>query len=437
MQHWLPSMTHRLALPLQHHLPRFKLQQQLLLAHLMRHNWAQSQRLQCPHSDLRCMPTHLAMLCPADQALLMHLLTHHYISSLGYAQQPSPMLPMHPCQALDLTISILRSRAWLLKAQQQLVPSPQRLLTGLGALIMAWTRLLAIGLLGLPQLMQGLPAQPRLKVCITLQKSLDTGVQHRRVTCRPHLRLLLPPAPAVVRAHRTCQKEQGSERRRLHIKRPKLLLETERVLCQLIGVGGLVVVRRTRAPADGQLSMPTDRPEKQLKEQLQVHLGFKKPHLLIMSGAQLLEHVGKRFVSVTMMLTRGCTAGDSSGSTMLAQPLRLGSSSHRLTADASRFAPSHLVVANALHLRCCCRLSFMPAICMPKGFIAYLMLLSHRLWHRGVHCVLEEKDFRSYVLLQLASQPAYCLAHWLSHYIMCMHITSECAASELQGCQTG
>jgi len=71
----------------------------------------------------------------------MHLPTHLCISSLGYIQQSSPMLPMHLCQAWDWTISILttllRSTAWLFKAQQQLVPSPQKLLTGLGALNMA------------------------------------------------------------------------------------------------------------------------------------------------------------------------------------------------------------------------------------------------------------------------------------------------------------
>lgn len=73
------------------------------------------------------------------------------------------------------------------------------------------------------------------------------------------------------------QKEQGSEQRRLHTKRPKPLLEKERVhICQLAGVVGLVVMRRARALADGQLSMPTDRPEKQLKEQLKVQLHFEK-----------------------------------------------------------------------------------------------------------------------------------------------------------------
>ncbi len=73
-----------------------------------------------------------------------------------------------------------------------------------------------------------------------------------------------------------CQKEQGSERRRLHTERPKLLLETKRVhTCQLVGVVGLLM-SRARALADGQLSMPTDRPEKQLKEQLKVHLRFEK-----------------------------------------------------------------------------------------------------------------------------------------------------------------
>jgi len=41
-------------------------------------------------------------------------------------------------------------------------------------------------------------------------------------------------------------------------------------------VVGLVVMRRARALADGQLSMPTDRPEKQLKEQLKVQLHFEK-----------------------------------------------------------------------------------------------------------------------------------------------------------------
>ncbi len=174
MQHWLPSMTHRLALPLQHHLPRFNPGQWLLARHI-RQNWAQSQQLQCPHSDLPGMPTHLPSPCPAGRALLMRLPTHLCISSLGYVQQPNLMVPMHPCQALDQTISILmtllRSRAWLFKAQQQLVPSPQKLLTGLGALIKAWTGVLAIGLLGLPQLTQGVPAQPRLVVCSMLQKS--------------------------------------------------------------------------------------------------------------------------------------------------------------------------------------------------------------------------------------------------------------------------
>ncbi len=66
-----------------------------------------------------------------------------------------------------------------------------------------------------------------------------------------------------------------------------------------------------------------------------------------MAGAQLLEHLGRQFMSVTMMLTHGCTAGDSSGSGMLAQPLRLGSGSHLLTADASRSAATHFIASNA------------------------------------------------------------------------------------------
>ncbi len=74
-----------------------------------------------------------------------------------------------------------------------------------------------------------------------------------------------------------CQKEQGSGRRRLHTKRPKLLLKTERVqVCQLAGVVGLVGMRHAPALADGQLSMPTDWPEKQLKEQLKVQLHIQK-----------------------------------------------------------------------------------------------------------------------------------------------------------------
>lgn len=73
-----------------------------------------------------------------------------------------------------------------------------------------------------------------------------------------------------------CQKEQGSGWRRLHTKRPKLLLKTERVqVCQLAGVVGLVGMRHAQALADGQLSMHTDWPEKQLKEQLKVQLRFE------------------------------------------------------------------------------------------------------------------------------------------------------------------
>ncbi len=66
-----------------------------------------------------------------------------------------------------------------------------------------------------------------------------------------------------------------------------------------------------------------------------------------MAGAQVLEDIVRQFMSVTMLLTHGCTAGGSSGSGMLAQPLRLGSSSHLLTADASRSAPTHFVASNA------------------------------------------------------------------------------------------
>lgn len=179
MPHWRPSMTHRLALLLRHHLPRFNPRLQFWLAH---QEWAQRQQLQCPPSDPPCMHTHLVSPCPAGRASLMPLLTHLCISSLGYIQQPNLMMvPMHQaCQAVDQTISILMtllgSRAWPFTAQQQLVPPPQKLLTGLGALIQAQIEALAIGLLlfALPQPTHGNPVQPRLAMCTMLQKSWGT-----------------------------------------------------------------------------------------------------------------------------------------------------------------------------------------------------------------------------------------------------------------------
>ena len=65
-------------------------------------------------------------------------------------------------------------------------------------------------------------------------------------------------------------------------------------------------------------------------------------------------------MGIIMLLTHCFTAGDSSGSGMLAQPLRLGSTSHLLTADASRSAAAHVFASSA----CACPATVECASCL-------------------------------------------------------------------------
>ena len=158
--------------------------------------------------------------------------------------------------------------------------------------------------------------------------------------------------------------------------------------------------------------------------------------LLIMASACAQEDVGKQFTSVTMMLTHGCTAGDSSGSGMLAQPLRLGSSSHLWTADASRSAATHSAASNAracaaaaecfsclqLHARHASQHTSCSSHsdCGTKESVEYYETSCHL-------CSSNQHQPLNMHTAQTTGPP--CVTY--------MHITSERAASGLQGCQTG
>lgn len=121
-------------------------------------------------------------------------------------------------------------------------------------------------------------------------------------------------------------------------------------------------------------------------------------------------------MSVTMMLMNGCTAGDSSGSGMLAQPLRLGSTSHLLTADASRSAAAHLVASNAC------------ASAAAAEYVSCLQLHARHASQQTSCSSHSDHGTQGFIECQRTSchvcysQHAYCPDHWLLlHHVYARH----------------